>query len=469
NDILVEMTDPDTGEKTYELRRNIFPDYAALMESGKIPNATNGVVFGIELVRNNGVVTDELLFMYTSPSTLSTTLQENLNAVVAIEERNFASANTIRAIYASIATKGDMSFMFVDEVVDTNNDGETDKVENTFWVPGVVSNGVSHTFPGANIFSFDATYKQPRLSYTYSLPSYLRLSANVTGDDENGLGITTMKSTVPKAKVRFTRVSENNEELFIDDGSFKRSVTHSQMTKGTNYTLRLTPVIKEWFDYSIKCNNSPITPVKEETITFTDETTNELWTLPCYTIVEGKQLLEDSDYKIELELTKKAKDLKGHDQFSKAENVNYEAWLLKSGTIAQLAATLEADDVSFAEKFWLGFGSALDSGENVDLNFSYIGTILGPDGVTTSPSLAVRLQNGTTPINELKSDGVLVLCGKVNLSDDAWTYITTINPKDVNLDAEEHFKYLQPATDCKIFKVILVSEADAKALKNATP
>lgn len=89
--------------------------------------------------------------------------------------------------------------------------------------------------------------------------------------------------------------------------------------------------------------------------------------------------------------------------------------------------------------------------------------------MTTSPSLAVRLQNGTTPINELKSDGVLVLCGKVNLSDEAWTYITTINPKDVNVDAEGHLKYLQPATDCKIFKVILVSEADAKALKNATP
>jgi hypothetical protein len=91
------------------------------------------------------------------------------------------------------------------------------------------------------------------------------------------------------------------------------------------------------------------------------------------------------------------------------------------------------------------------------------------EGVTL-PTLAARLENNGVAITNLRSDGALVLVGKVALTDDAWSFIKELNPAtEVNLDEHGADRMLVIDTDHQFFKLLLLSKDKALELKNATP
>lgn len=479
-DHLVSKTDIATQTTTHTLTRNILPDYESLVEALPAGYCNNGLVFGIELVRNNGVVSDEILFMYTSDSASVASLKERLDAVVTIEENSFASANKIRAIYSSTAIAGNGSFMFVDEVVDSDDeDLTTDTIKDTLWAPGITATGgVVNTFPGANNFttaglgadgnSYPAYYKQPRLSYTYTINKALTLAATVKG---GRMGITKVMNAALSPKVEFKQWLSGQ---YVDIGTEGASAVCSNVSKGLIYTLRVSPVADQWFDCTVLRNNaedSTIKPTSDGKVTVNSEDGKEAVTLPTYLIVDKAVLTESTSYTITLLSNIAMNKLLEAAEFdnpamrNKAENSNFELWLL--GSNPEDVIKRLNDPLTLAEKFWVGLENALDKGEDVKLAFKQMSTLLSEDGTTAYPMVAISFENGEEAICTLKSDGALVLLGKESLSDEEWVYVQRLNPaSDINNDEAGNLRVQTLNTKKKIFKVRLVSEAEAMELQN---
>jgi hypothetical protein len=470
------ILDEKTGTNT--LVRHILPKYDELIKTLPPEGYKNGLVFGIELVRNNGVVTDEVLFMYKNENT-ALSVKEHLDAVIAIEERSFASANKIRAITSTMDLVGDASAMFVDEVEDADGDGLTEEtVKDTLWMIAMNANGGLSSFPGANLLTLEYVgggqvykfyYKQPNLSYSFDVSKFFKLSATIMG---GRLGLTEMKSTLPQAQVSFKQIvpvtvggNTINQEVSL--GTPDTSINLSNIIGGTKYTLYVTPVVDEWFDCNATCNGSAILPagVESETKTIAD---GRLVTLKTFAIVKEATLTGDTSYTIELAPTAEVKNLAADARFTIADNADYEAWLVASGSPDEIEAALD-DKLTLAEKYWLGFEDALtDDGAKVSLAFSQIG--LMETGEDALPILATRLENNGVAITNLRSDGCLVLVGKVALSDDAWSFIKDLNPAtEMNQDENGADRLLVIDTNQQFFKLLLLSKDKALELKNKTP
>jgi hypothetical protein len=335
------------------------------------------------------------------------------------------------------------------------------------------------SFPGANLLTLEYVgggqlhkfyYKQPNLSYSFDVSRFFSLSATIMG---GRLGLTEMKSALPQAEVCFKQIvpvmiggNTINQEIPL--GPQDTSVSLSSLMGGTIYTLYVTPVVDEWFNCTASCNGSDIQPaeVTSETTTVSE---GRLVTLKTFAIVKEVALNGDASYTIELAPTQAVKTLTSDARFSVANNADYEAWLVASGSPADIEAALD-DKLTLAEKYWLGFEDAItDNGEDVSLAFSQMAQTTMGEGVTL-PTLAARLENNGVAITNLRSDGALVLVGKVALTDDAWSFIKELNPAtEVNLDEHGADRMLVIDTDHQFFKLLLLSKDKALELKNATP
>lgn len=139
-----------------------------------------------------------------------------------------------------------------------------------------------------------------------------------------------------------------------------------------------------------------------------------------------------------------------------SEDDGFLKWLLSVDPEAVLKQT-EADGVTAAEKYWLGLDSAVIDATDVKLAITAIGSHVEP--TETLPTISVSLKKGDAPIKELTGDGVLILIGKETLDGD-WQYIRRLYADDINGDST-----LILRTPCTVFKVLLLSEAQATDYK----
>ena len=396
----------------------------------------NGVVYAIALVRNNGVVEDEVLFAYAPRYMREAADLARLQIAIDSENVNRATAGEVRGFLDFMnqysATPDTMQFVLWQ---DTSSGTTEEKL--TWFVNG---EGVN-TLPGENRGTRGSfAYSQPKIAYNPILTTTFSLTAQVVGGDAL-LSLTRSGATTETARAL--------------------SATYAS---GTRYSLSLSPWNTEWFSLaSVTKNGSPIdasTQVATATVLAVDEASNALTASQANMIESDAELTADTDYALTFTYTPAAALLVASGAIGESQDDDFLAWLLKVDPDAIRTQTI-SDGVTASEKYWLGLDNAKVSAQDVALSITSIGTHAEPDA-STLPALTVALTNEGNVISELKGDGALVLLGKASI-DEEWRALRRLYMEDVNGERQ-----LILRTDCKFFKAVLLSARQAATLPPAT-
>ena len=396
-----------------------------------------GAVYAVALVRNNGVVTDEVLFY--QPATSGTSfdtrdLYERLQLAVDSENNNQAAANTVRALMDVPATAGVSitSMQFV-EWHRSVGDPPTE-VSSLTWYIDTPGTSAANTFPGANAWLSSGSYyfTQPYVDYVLPSATAFSVTAQILGG--NGALALNVGAT----------------------GAMGRAVAATGRA-GDALTLTVSePWDERWFALQgATKNGQPFTPQVARATRYA--VTGDALTATAQTTIDATTLQGDTDYVLTLVYTPDAERLLQAGDLE-AQDEGFLDWLLESDPSAILGQTKE-DGVTASEKYWLGFDSAEYDATDLSLRFTLIGSHQESDG-TTLPAVSVALTDNQTPIREIRGDGVLVLLGKTSLDEPEWRFVQRLHPEDINGD-----RLLILHTDCAFFRAVLISQKREAELK----
>ena len=385
---------------------------------------TLGTVFAVALVRNNGVVSDEVLFVQPpkAPGFDTSTVAARLAVAVESENVNHAAANTVRAYTGYPASVGASiaSMQFVDW-------RKADGSSSLLWYVDSVGTSAANTFPGANAFSDGTwTFRQPYVEYVIPFTTSYSVTAQLLGG--NGALALSVGAT----------------------GANGRSVAATGRD-GDALTLAVSePWDERWFTLQgITKNGQPFTPQVARATRYAVNAAGTLAATP-QTTIDAATLQGDTDYVLTLVYTPDAAKLQQAGALESADG-GFLDWLLESDPAAILSQTA-ADGVTASEKYWLGFDAADYDATDLSLRFTLVGTHQEGEGETL-PAVSVALTDAQTPIRQIRGDGALVLLGKESLDDPEWRFIQSLQPEDVNGE-----RLLILRTECKFFRAVLLSQ-----------
>ena len=429
----------------------------------------NGTLYAIQLVRDNGVVADEVLLCdYTNKGWGNTDpavyMAPRLQHAVAIENASHTVSTVVRSIASRLSDTvendvdvGAYSNMLVEEIGHTNPGQEGDVATSgpTLWTYDA-STSRCNTFFGPNgWWAGTLQYAQIRTAFRLSASDagrILALSAQIVGGGTSGLLSLVHNGT---------------------DSATGRAVSFVG-APGDSYALSVAqPWNEEWFRLSsITKNGQPLDAQAKRLTTFSVADAGTLSADASFAIDSG--LLErDTDYVLTLVYSPAAARLDASGALE-SEDDGFLEWVLQNDPDAILKQTQE-DGVTASEKYWLGFDDATVDATEVNLNFTGIGTyaegdealaaaegtepLEGAEGAKTVPTVSIAFTNKGEPITEIRGDGALLLLGKVSLDDPEWRYVKRLYPNDLNGDRV----LILSDTDCNFFRAVLLSVKDAEA------
>ena len=427
-----------------------------------------GALYAIELVRDNGVVADEVLFCSYPEGWDFDTLMNRLQRAVDIENASAVVSNPVRAVKARLdlkpiqgsdpapgtgadtdpatedeVTSGDgiptWSYMLGDCTKTQDEDGVTTPIDlGTVWASAPDG---SNALPGPNQWDNGPFhYTQPKSAYRNVVAGETRtVSAQIVGGD-GLLGLTRNSSQATTG----------------------RTVSFRGLL-GDRYTLSVAqPWDANWFRLdSLTKNGRPFNPAQARRLTTFSVGDAGALAADASLTLDDTLLEQDTDYVLTLVYTPGAALLDRAGALN-SDDAGFFAWLRKVAPDAIVKQT-QADGVTAAEKYWLGFADAAQIAD-VDLAFTAVGTYdesadaLGETADTApKPTVSLRFTSDGKAIDEIKGDGVLLLLGKVSLDDPDWRFVRRLYPEDLNGD-----RVLILDTDCNFFRAVLLSARDAE-------
>ena len=412
----------------------------------------NGTLYALQLVRDNGVVADEILFCDYPAHWLDDPVKGQLERAVDIENASNIVSATVRSVTATRLSldarqDGAGSYMLVDAYSHTNP-GATDdvvaSVGSTAWNYDPHATN-ANTFAGPNGWWVENTeYTQIRSDFRMTASSagrMLALSAQILGGGNSGL----------------LSLVRNGA-----DAQSGRTVSFVG-ARGDSYALSVAqPWDEAWFRLaSVTKNGKPLEAQAKRLTTFSVADAGTLRADASLAIDSG--VLEDNtDYVLTLVYTPAAARLDASGALN-SEDDGFLDWLLEADPDVILEQSGK-DGVTASEKYWLGFDDATVSAEEVNLTFTNIGTYeedaeaLG-SAAEPVPAVSIAFTNEGKPITDIRGDGALLLLGKVSLDDSEWRYVRRLYPEDLNGDRVLILK----GTDCNFFRAVLLSVKDAEA------
>ncbi len=412
-----------------------------------LPTGPGEILYAISLVRNNGVVEDEVLFYHNEDTTPDTyddleygTLtgnrtQARLNRAVAIENTANRVAGPVRGVRNAVKPSTATTQFLVME--DGYEDPSTQERKDIYLWRSTTDSDLHNTLPGANELK-QLAYKQPYNPVPQVLSTIATLSAQVVG----GNGVLTLRRANLPPQVA-------------------RSVS-GVYARGSTYSLGLSDIKTDWYRlHGITKNGKVFEPDAQANTVYTLTSTGVSVTEEL-AIVQDERLTEDTQYVVTFGYTPEAALLVQNGDLV-SEDGDFLAWLLETSPGAILSQTM-TDGVTASEKYWLGFDDATISAEDVHLTFTQIGFHQEPttvDGTTPAPqpTVTIALTKGGETISEIKGDGALVLLGKERLSDE-WQFIARLHPGDINGE-----RSLILTTPCNFFRAVLLSVKQATELE----
>ncbi len=397
----------------------------------------NGVLYAVALVRDNGVVTDEVLFQHNGPNILR--VAERVTRAVAMENNAHVVANPVRTLFYPEVdpTEGpaNASVQFVDEALFDDTGAITGS--RLTWTLDHGGDRSANTFPGPNQWS---VFRQPYGEYAYvPVASAFSVTAQILGAsgtlalDANG--VTARGRSVQATLAPATPYTLAVDQLWDTDWFTLRSVTKN----GAPITLAPTPATRYAIDGAALRATPQIT-------------------------LDDTLATADADYVLTLGYTPSAERLARNGDLD-SQDEGFLDWLLRTDPDAILAQTA-ADGVTAAEKYWLGLDAADYDATDLSLRFTLIGSYTEDAAVAadpeTLPVVSLALTDAGRPIESLRGDGAILLLGKENLDDHAWRFVQQLQPRDLNGE-----RILTLRTDCRFFRAVLVSQKEAAAAQTA--
>ena len=419
----------------------------------------NGTLYAIQLVRDNGVVADEVLLCdYRADASVSI-VEACLQHAVTIENASHTVSTVVRSMPVSrlsdTVESAEVAYSNMLVACIDHTDANNPRDLGTSWSYDSSSTH-RNTFFGANGGWWLGNWElvQPRTAFRLSASDagrILALSAQIVGGGTSGLLSLVHNGT---------------------DSATGRAVSFVG-APGDRYALSVAqPWNEEWFRLSsITKNGQPLEAQAKRLTTFSVADAGTLSADASFAIDSG--LLErDTDYVLTLVYSPAAARLDASGALE-SEDDGFLEWVLQNDPDAILKQTQE-DGVTASEKYWLGFDSAIEVAD-VNLNFTGIGTyaegdealaaaegaesLEGADGAKTVPTVSIAFTNKGEPITEIRGDGALLLLGKVSLDDPEWRYVKRLYPNDLNGDRV----LILSDTDCNFFRAVLLSVKDAEA------
>lgn len=378
----------------------------------------SGALYAVTLVRNNGVVADEVLFHANGKNINN--IPARMALAVAIENASGTVANTVRCFSGDSITafSPNAALQFVEQIA----------TGYRAWVVDASAGNATNTFPGPNIWD---AYTQPHGNYAPILASTFSVTAQLLGGD-------------------------GELSLAIGNAATARgpSVTATG-SPGEAYTLAVAkPWNPAWYTLQgITKNGRPFTPQVSRTVRYalnagtlaaTDGAT-----------IETSPLDGDTDYVLTLVYTPDAARLLADGALESADE-GFLDWVRERDPSAILAQSA-ADGVTASEKYWLGFDAADYDATDVALRITEFTFYRDAEDAPERPAIAIELVDGATPIDRIQGDGALVLLGKESLDDPEWRFIRRLQPEDFNQG-----RLLLPDTDCRFFRAVLLSERQTR-------
>ena len=419
----------------------------------------NGTLYAIQLVRDNGVVADEVLLCdYRADADVSI-VEACLQHAVTIENASHTVSTVVRSMPVSrlsdTVESAEVAYSNMLVACIDHTDPNNLRDLGTSWSYDSSSTH-RNTFFGANGGWWLGNWElvQPRTAFRLSASDagrILALSAQIVGGGTSGLLSLVHNGT---------------------DSATGRAVSFVG-APGDSYALSVAqPWNKEWFRLSsITKNGQPLDAQAKRLTTFSVADAGTLSADASFAIDSGR-LERDTDYVLTLVYSPAAARLDASGALE-SEDDGFLEWVLRNDPDAILKQTQE-DGVTASEKYWLGFDSAIEVAD-VNLNFTGIGTyaegdealaaaegaesLEGADGAKTVPTVSIAFTNKGEPITEIRGDGALLLLGKVSLDDPEWRYVKRLYPNDLNGDRV----LILSDTDCNFFRAVLLSVKDAEA------
>lgn len=421
----------------------------------------NGTLYAIQLVRDNGVVADEVLLCdYRADASVSI-VEACLQHAVTIENASHTVSTVVRSMPVSrlsdTVESAEVAYSNMLVACIDHTDANNPRDLGTSWsYDSSSTHRHRNTFFGANGGWWLGNWElvQPRTAFRLSASDagrILALSAQIVGGGTSGLLSLVHNGT---------------------DSATGRAVSFVG-APGDRYALSVAqPWNEEWFRLSsITKNGQPLDAQAKRLTTFSVADAGTLSADASFAIDSG--LLErDTDYVLTLVYSPAAARLDASGALE-SEDDGFLEWVLQNDPDAILKQTQE-DGVTASEKYWLGFDSAIEVAD-VNLNFTGIGTyaegdealaaaegaepLEGADGAKTVPTVSIAFTNKGEPITEIRGDGALLLLGKVSLDDPEWRYVKRLYPNDLNGDRV----LILSDTDCNFFRAVLLSVKDAEA------
>lgn len=420
----------------------------------------NGTLYAIQLVRDNGVVADEVLLCdYRADASVSI-VEACLQHAVTIENASHTVSTVVRSMPVSrlsdTVESAEVAYSNMLVACIDHTDANNPRDLGTSWSYDSSSTH-RNTFFGANGGWWLGNWElvQPRTAFRLSASDagrILALSAQIVGGGTGGLLSLVHNGT---------------------DSATGRAVSFVG-APGDSYALSVAqPWNEEWFRLSsITKNGQPLDAQAKRLTTFSVADAGTLSADASFAIDSG--LLErDTDYVLTLVYSPAAARLDASGALE-SEDDGFLEWVLQNDPDAILKQTQE-DGVTASEKYWLGFDDATVDATEVNLNFTGIGTyaegdealaaaegtepLEGAEGGKTVPTVSIAFTNKGEPITEIRGDGALLLLGKVSLDDPEWRYVKRLYPNDLNGDRV----LILSDTDCNFFRAVLLSVKDAEA------
>lgn len=420
----------------------------------------NGTLYAIQLVRDNGVVADEVLLCdYRADASVSI-VEACLQHAVTIENASHTVSTVVRSMPVSrlsdTVESAEVAYSNMLVACIDHTDSNNLRDLGTSWSYDSSSTH-RNTFFGANGGWWLGSWElvQPRTAFRLSASDagrILALSAQIVGGGTSGLLSLVHNGT---------------------DSATGRAVSFVG-APGDSYALSVAqPWNEEWFRLSsITKNGQPLEAQAKRLTTFSVADAGTLSADASFAIDSG--LLErDTDYVLTLVYSPAAARLDASGALE-SEDDGFLEWVLRNDPDAILKQTQD-DGVTASEKYWLGFDDATVDATEVNLNFTGIGTyaegdealaaaegtepLEGAEGAKTVPTVSIAFTNKGEPITEIRGDGALLLLGKVSLDDPEWRYVKRLYPNDLNGDRV----LILSDTDCNFFRAVLLSVKDAEA------
>ena len=398
----------------------------------------DGILYAFALVRDNGVVTDEVLFQDQPRNTI---IDARFQRAIDIENATHVVANTVRGADSPITDPTSnpiASFQFVE----SSRTDDPDFAPTLMWNYDARGTAAANTLPGINGWTAGTwVFAQPRsniLPASGVAGASYNVSAQILGGDgllslaRNGLA----PATGPAVSL--------------------------SGVAGDTYALSLAqPWNPDWFTLkAITRNGAPYDPAfLRTTTTFALNAKATALTETQGAEIAAETLAEDVDYVLSLGYTPDAERLRQSGALA-SEDTAFEAWLRQASPEDILAATAQ-DGVAANEKFWLGFEDATVSAAEVSLAITRIGTQAEGTGedARTLPAISVALTDGGVPLDAIRGDGALLLLGTESLDDPDWRVVRRLTADDLNGE-----RLLVLDTPCTIFRAILLSVKQANEL-----